>query len=62
MVWVGEPNSELQGQIGMQCVESDRMLWEAELQDMVETYDPILVDGGAKKAAHLRIPRAPPPP
>ena len=37
VVWVGEPNSEVQGQIGLQCVESDRMLWEAELQDMVET-------------------------
>jgi hypothetical protein len=50
VVWIGEPNSELQGQIGIQCVESDRILWEAELQDMEETYDPILVDGGLKKA------------
>ncbi|HYK50716.1 MAG TPA: hypothetical protein VEU94_13405, partial [Terriglobales bacterium] len=28
VVWIGEPNSELQGQIGIQCVESDRILWE----------------------------------
>ena len=26
----------------MQCVESDRMLWEAELHDMVEVYEPII--------------------
>jgi hypothetical protein len=50
VVWIGEPNSELQGQIGIECVESDRTLWDAELQDMQETYDPILVDGGLKKA------------
>ena len=50
VVWIGEPNSELQGQIGIECVETDRVLWELELQDMEEAYDPILVDGGLKKA------------
>ena len=58
VVWVGEPNSELQGQIGLQCVESDRILWEAELRDMVETYEPVLRDGDSKRprtfAAHER--------
>jgi len=42
VVWVGEPNTELQGQIGLQCVESDRIMWEAELRDMVEAYEPVL--------------------
>jgi hypothetical protein len=50
VVWVGEPNSELQGQIGIQSVESDRGMWEAELRDMEEAYDPILMDGGLKRA------------
>lgn len=50
VIWVGEPNSELQGQIGIQSVESDRTLWEAELRDMEEAYDPILIDGGLKRA------------
>jgi hypothetical protein len=58
VVWVGEPNSELQGQIGLQCVEADRVLWEAELRDMVETYEPVVVDADAKRprtfAAHER--------
>ncbi len=43
VVWVGEPNSELQGQIGLQCVESDR---------------PVLPEGDGKRprtfAAHER--------
>jgi PilZ domain-containing protein len=50
VVWIGETNSELQGQIGIECVESDRTLWETELQEMKESYDPILIDGGLKKA------------
>lgn len=58
VVWVGEPESELQGQIGLQCVESDRILWEAELRDMVDTYEPILLDGNSKRkrtfASHER--------
>jgi hypothetical protein len=58
VVWVGEPNSELQGQIGLQCVESDRTLWEAELRDMVDVYEPVVLDGDSKRprtfAAHER--------
>lgn len=58
VVWVGEPNSELAGQIGLQSVESDRTLWEAELKDMVEVYEPVLLDGNAKRprtfASHER--------
>ena len=50
VVWIGEANSELQGQIGIQSVESDRTLWETELRDMEEAYDPILIDGGLKRA------------
>jgi PilZ domain len=50
VVWVGEPNSELQGQIGIQSVETEKGMWEAELRDMEEAYDPILVDGGLKRA------------
>jgi hypothetical protein len=58
VVWVGKPDSELQGQIGLQCVESDRILWEAELRDMVDAYEPVLVEGESKRsrpfAAHER--------
>jgi hypothetical protein len=57
VVWVGEPTSELQGQIGLQCVESDKILWEAELRDMVEVYEPLL-DGNTNRprtfASHER--------
>jgi hypothetical protein len=48
VVWIGEPNSELDGQIGIQCVESDRLMWEAELRDMQEIYDPIVREGNTR--------------
>lgn len=41
VVWIGEPGSELHGQVGLQCVELDRSMWDAELRDMQEVYDPI---------------------
>lgn len=39
VVWVGEANSELQGQVGLQCVESERVMWENELREMEELYE-----------------------
>ncbi|MGH9502522.1 MAG: PilZ domain-containing protein [Terriglobales bacterium] len=50
VVWVGEPNSELEGQIGLQSVESDRTLWEVELREMGEVYEPVMRDGGSKQS------------
>ena len=44
VVWVGEPNSELRGQVGIQCVESERVMWEAELREMEEVYEPVQRD------------------
>ena len=44
IVWVGESNSELRGQIGLECVETDKSMWESELQEMVEAYEPILLE------------------
>ena len=44
VVWVGPPNSELRGQVGIECVEADRTIWDAELRDMEEAYEPILTE------------------
>jgi hypothetical protein len=44
VIWVGDPNSELRGQVGIQSVESERLMWGAELRDMKEIYDPISPD------------------
>jgi PilZ domain len=42
VVWIGEPNTDLSGQIGLQCVESERAVFENELHDLDEVYDPLL--------------------
>ena len=41
VVWIGEPGSELSGQIGLQCVESERAMFESELRDLESIYQPI---------------------
>jgi hypothetical protein len=49
VVWVGEPNSELRGQVGIQCVESERAIFEHELREIGEIYEPILRDGSVQR-------------
>jgi hypothetical protein len=44
VIWIGEQDSELRGQVGLQAVEADKPMWEAELREMEEVYDPILKD------------------
>ena len=41
VVWVGDDKSKLHGQIGLQCVEPDRNIWEQELRDMDEVYEKV---------------------
>lgn len=41
VAWIGEDNSELKGQIGLQCVESDKLMWESEMRQMQEIYEPL---------------------
>lgn len=44
VVWIGQANSELQGLVGIECVEHDRTFWDAELRDMEEIYEPIVLE------------------
>jgi PilZ domain len=44
VVWIGEPDSPLRGQVGIQCVEAQKSLWTAELRDMEETYEAVSRD------------------
>lgn len=41
VVWVGDPNSEQRGQVGIQNVETDRPMWDAELRDLNTAFDTI---------------------
>jgi PilZ domain len=44
VVWIGEPDSDLRGQVGLECVKNDCIPWERELREMEEVYDPILLE------------------
>lgn len=52
VVWIGEANSELHGQVGLQCVEMDRTMWDAELRDMQEVYDPVVKESAIYRVAN----------
>ncbi len=53
VVWIGESNSELRGQVGIECVELGRTLWEPELAAMEEAFDPL---GPPAKAQNIEVP------
>ncbi len=41
VAWIGEDDSELRGQVGLQCIEHDKQMWEAELRELQEVYEPV---------------------
>lgn len=67
VVWVGNSDSRLHGQVGIQSVESERLMWETELRDLEEAYDRIPRQGilfrnfaadigGRDRRLHPRVP------
>ncbi len=49
VVWIGEPNSQLRGQIGLQCVESERAMFESEMREMDDLYEVIAHESGPRR-------------
>jgi hypothetical protein len=54
VVWVGDPNSELRGQIGLQTVEMDHAMWQNELKSMHDVFDPLTRDQPLKPKTKAR--------
>jgi len=50
VAWIGEPGTELHGQIGIQCVESDRVMWDAELRELDGVYETVQGSGSLGRA------------
>lgn len=44
VVWIGEPNSALYGQVGIEGVEIERPMWESELRCMDEVFEALPVN------------------
>lgn len=44
VVWVGRANSKQRGQVGIQNVEADRLMWDTELREMSTVFDTLPVD------------------
>jgi PilZ domain len=45
VVWVGDDGSPRRGQMGIQCIDPEASLWDAELRYMQEQYDPMVPQG-----------------
>lgn len=42
VMWIGRAGTPLEGQIGVSCIEPDKMIWEVNLQELEEQYEPII--------------------
>lgn len=49
VAWIGDPDSQLRGQVGVQCVEEGKILWESELRDLEEAYDLMVQDSAVSR-------------
>ncbi len=66
VVWVGESGSQRQGQIGIECTDPAKAMWENELRELNVAYDPLPVRGnpvlelqaGSRERERRRDPRA----
>jgi hypothetical protein len=54
VVWVGDPNSDLKGQIGLQSVDASTSMFETELQDVENVFEPIGGDEESPKSKTKR--------
>jgi PilZ domain len=55
VAWIGDPNSQLRGQVGVQCVEEGKTLWETELRELEEVYDLITQDAAVGRVSPSAI-------
>jgi len=44
VVWVGDLNSKQRGQVGIQSVEADRLMWDTEMREMSTVFDPLPIE------------------
>jgi hypothetical protein len=66
VIWVSRSHSPHTGQIGIQAVETERLMWETELRDLHDVYDPVLhgwtmwqsstLSGNDDRRRHSRFP------
>jgi hypothetical protein len=50
VVWIGDANTELKGQIGLQSVESERAMFEGELKELGEVFEPVSREPSQRRA------------
>lgn len=51
VVWIGTPDSDKKGQIGVQAVETGKSLWESDMVEVGQQFTPIIADPSARPVA-----------
>jgi len=46
VVWIGKPGGPQQDQVGIQCVEQGKFIWDKNLDELEEQYEPLLAGLG----------------
>ena len=46
VVWMGKPGTPLGGHAGLQLLEGQESIWDVEIAELQEEYEPIIVDEG----------------
>jgi hypothetical protein len=46
VAWIGKPGSPYNDQIGAQCIEQGKVIWDVNLDELQEQYEPILAGLG----------------
>lgn len=54
VVWIGRPQSLQEGQVGVECVDADKIIWDVDFDKAQEDFEPIgdLKPGGAQPSQH----------
>jgi hypothetical protein len=58
--WIGDPQSELRGQCGIECIEDDKVPWKTDFAELEELYTPLQLhvpQRRTKEQERRRVPR-----
>ena len=54
VIWIGKPQTPHDGQIGVQCVDTDKIIWDVDFAMVDEDFEPLSGDSKASDTPPLR--------
>ena len=41
VIWIGEPHTPHEGQIGVECIDNDKIIWDVDFAKVDEDFEPL---------------------